>query len=330
VEVLADGTIAPEDACDGVDEDCDGTTDENWPGVVHSPADPADSCSAGLGGCLRTGTYVCDTGGGGQHCTATAGPAGTETCNGVDDNCDGTTDNMAEDYFFAAGGPGLAVQVSGSADTNRDGSRDTARTLRIMRYEASRPDATASSAGSISNQRACVAAGVLPWTNVTWTQARDACCRLNSDGTCHYDGSSRPQRWNLCMAYDWQLGCERYSGGYYTYPYGNSYVASTCNGNDYDTTPGGSDDDAILAVGAMSNCRNPSPGFPPSNSWIWDASGNVKEWTYSSRVVSGTTYRELRGGASNNSSLGLTCTFDFTLGSESFSFPNVGFRCCYY
>ncbi|MDI7269223.1 MAG: hypothetical protein QME96_14635, partial [Myxococcota bacterium] len=63
---------------------------------------------------------------------------------------------------------------------------------------------------------------------------------------------------------------------------------------------------------------------------IFDASGNVKEWTRTSRVVSGTTYYEIRGGASNNAASGLTCPFDFTLGSASFAFPNLGFRCCYY
>jgi MYXO-CTERM domain-containing protein len=342
VTVDATGTILPETHCDSIDEDCDGTTDENWPGVRHSAADPADACSAGLGICLRTGTFVCDAATTGQQCSVTAGtPGPTELCNGLDDNCDGLTDNFAETYFTATSG--AAVRVSGNVDTNYppDATRETARDFYVMRWEASRPDATAATAGSISNLRACSVNGVMPWTNVTQAVAESACCGLNAfaapatrgacRGTLGATGYPAGSGWHLCPAPDWQLGCERYSAGYYLYPYGAAYVAATCNGNDYDTnaTLAGDQDD-ILATQTMVNCRNPAPGFPPSNSWIWDASGNVKEWTATSRIVSGSTYYEIRGGASNNSSLGLTCPFNFTLGSTTFIFPNLGFRCCYY
>ena len=36
----------------------------------------------------------------------------------------------------------------------------------------------------------------------------------------------------------------------------------------------------------------------------------------------------LRGGASNNTATGISCSFDFTLASNTFQFANVGFRCC--
>jgi hypothetical protein len=327
VVVDGTGTIQPETRCNAVDEDCDGTTDENWPAVRHSAADPADSCAAGIGACLRTGNYVCTADGLGQTCSVTAGAPSTETCNGIDDNCDAATDNLAETDFTNWG----AVQITGLVDTNRDGARDTTRTFYVMRWEASRPDATAASAGTISNQRVCSRTGVLPWTDVNWTQARDACCRLNAGGTCRTGGGGLPAGWNLCVAYDWRLACELSAGPlYYAYPYGNAYAATTCNGNDYDTNAGlAGDQDDILRTAFMTGCRN-ATSFPPSSSWVYDASGNVKEWTWSSRVVGGATYYEIRGGASNNAASGLTCAFDFTLGSASFSFPNVGFRCCYY
>ncbi len=67
--------------CNGVDDNCNGTTDENV-GV-------GDACAITntFGSC--TGVDVCD-GAAGLSCNAST-PA-TETCNGVDDDCDGVTD----------------------------------------------------------------------------------------------------------------------------------------------------------------------------------------------------------------------------------------------
>ncbi|MDI7270096.1 MAG: MopE-related protein, partial [Myxococcota bacterium] len=178
----ATGAIQPETRCNGVDEDCDGATDENWPGVRHSPTDPADSCTAGIGGCRRPGVFVCTGDGLNEVCNATAGAPVAEACNGIDDNCDGLTDNGITQDNFAAWG---AVQIQGAVDANRprDGARESPRNFYVMQWEASRPDATATSAGTITTQRVCSRTGVLPWTDITWTQARDACCRLNNTGT---------------------------------------------------------------------------------------------------------------------------------------------------
>ena len=48
-------------------------------------------CTVGVGACQRMGMNVC-TGPGMTACNVTAGMAGTETCNGIDDDCDGMTD----------------------------------------------------------------------------------------------------------------------------------------------------------------------------------------------------------------------------------------------
>ncbi|MBW2456941.1 MAG: hypothetical protein JRI68_20675, partial [Deltaproteobacteria bacterium] len=68
--------------CNGDDDDCDGSTDENNPGG-------GGACSTGLNGICDAGTYQCQSGNLNCVQTATAGP---ETCNGQDDDCDGATD----------------------------------------------------------------------------------------------------------------------------------------------------------------------------------------------------------------------------------------------
>ncbi|MBW2253764.1 MAG: hypothetical protein JRI25_04115 [Deltaproteobacteria bacterium] len=80
------GQYALPETCDGEDEDCDGETDEDFP-------DLGDTCTAGQGICQTAGTIQCAALGGGTECVAdTPITPGTETCNGLDDDCDGTPD----------------------------------------------------------------------------------------------------------------------------------------------------------------------------------------------------------------------------------------------
>ncbi len=53
----------------------------------------------------------------------------------------------------------------------------------------------------------------------------------------------------------------------------------------------------------------------------------MKEWTNTSPSAG---VHAIRGGSYNNVELGRMCAFDFTVGSNTFRFPNTGFRCCFY
>jgi hypothetical protein len=72
------------EVCNGIDDDCDGDTDEDF----HL----GEPCSAGLGVCEAAGTRVCDENGQ-AVCNAAPGAGGAETCNGLDDDCNGTADD---------------------------------------------------------------------------------------------------------------------------------------------------------------------------------------------------------------------------------------------
>ena len=73
------------EVCNGLDDDCDGEADETWTLL-------GDICFAGQGVCQGAGVWVCAEDGQGAVCNAEPGPPGEESCNGIDDNCNGVVD----------------------------------------------------------------------------------------------------------------------------------------------------------------------------------------------------------------------------------------------
>jgi len=68
------------------DDDCDGTVDEGFTSTV------GEACIVGVGACERSGSIVCSADRTDTVCNATPGTAGTETCDGEDNDCDGESD----------------------------------------------------------------------------------------------------------------------------------------------------------------------------------------------------------------------------------------------
>jgi hypothetical protein len=68
--------------CDGIDDDCDNETDEDYV--------PVDT-SCGVGACAATGSSSCVAGVVQPNCTPGTGTA--EVCNGIDDDCNGLIDD---------------------------------------------------------------------------------------------------------------------------------------------------------------------------------------------------------------------------------------------
>jgi len=94
--------------CNGLDDNCNGTVDETFPLK-------GSSCTSGVGACMRTGTWVCNAGGTALVCSATPGTPTAETCNNIDDNCDGVIDgNIRSCYTGAAGTAGVGRCRSGT------------------------------------------------------------------------------------------------------------------------------------------------------------------------------------------------------------------------
>ena len=161
----------------------------------------------------------------------------------------------------------------------------------IDAYEASRSNATASTEGN-GVTLACNYRGTIPWGNVTYEDARNACM----------DAGKR-----LCTKAEWMAACGQ------VYPYGGSYADGKCTGPNANESS---------ATGAKSSCK--------TSSGIFDMSGNVREWVEGGTLMGGaynsTTADELKCGAaqspqnydtySPNRGDGFRCCQDVALSQE--------------
>ncbi|MGI5865756.1 MAG: formylglycine-generating enzyme family protein, partial [Myxococcales bacterium] len=130
-------------------------------------------------------------------------------------------------------------------------------------YEASRPDATAQSAGSDESVARSIK-GVMPWMVASNAVAEVACAAAGK---------------RLCSAAEWELACRGPEGT--VYGYGEHYEPETCNGID--------------AFGRSAFRLEPTGAFPNcTNGWgLFDMNGNL--WEH----IAGGSDMLVRGGAFN-------------------------------
>ena len=231
------------DAVDATDTDPDGPgdTDPDTPPSDVPPSDapdtpdtPDDTPDAGDVG--ETGDAGPDV----PECV----PTGAEICDGTDNDCNGTIDDPP--VCDGPCGPGMALVDRGSGTV-----------FCIDLYEASRPDATDSSAGTTSTT-ASSRENVVPWAAVGFSEAQAAC---TSSGK------------RLCSAFEWQSACQ--GAALTLYPYGNAYESDSCNGSNIPPL------DGPTTTGQFDACVSVDGTF--------DQSGNLEEWT-SDGVVRGGSF----------------------------------------
>ena len=103
-DLRAEANPAGTEVCGGVDENCDGNTDEataadaaTW--YADSDADTYGDASVSQKACTKPSGYVSDS----ADCDDSSDqalPGGNEICDGLDNDCEGTTDENAADMQF--------------------------------------------------------------------------------------------------------------------------------------------------------------------------------------------------------------------------------------
>jgi hypothetical protein len=306
----------PKEICDEKDNTCEGVVDEGF----DLKNDPNNCGKCGRKCTLMRAEAACRDGAcavdrcdpgffdvdknpaNGCEAMCALSNMGVEICDGVDNDCDGKTDELESEANRTM--DSKIVYIAGAAGME----------LTIFAHEASRPDATDASAGSNGAGAACSKAARLPWTNVTKDEAQKACKALGG-------------AWRLCTAAEWANACSKMNAN--AYPYGPTYDPARCNGGDYNPQKPG-----VIPTGQAAMCvANPS-GRPDDA--IFDLSGNTREWVLT--TVSPEAF-ELRGGAYNVQSFeaaggakdapGLKCSATVPAPAAPLRLPSVGFRCCH-
>ena len=117
VECNADANPPSDEICNGLDDNCDGTIDEGFDGV-NQP------CFSGDGTCRVAGLTVCSDDGASVECNAVANPPSAEMCNGLDDNCNGETDEAFPNLGSLCDSGGIGIcQSRGVYECARDGAQ---------------------------------------------------------------------------------------------------------------------------------------------------------------------------------------------------------------
>jgi MYXO-CTERM domain-containing protein len=100
------GCAVPVEKCDGLDNNCDGNIDEGF--MVG-----ASCVNSGVGFCKRGGILACKADGSGTFCDAPVVTPGVESCNNIDDDCDGKVDNGTLPNVGQACGNGIGTCAAG-------------------------------------------------------------------------------------------------------------------------------------------------------------------------------------------------------------------------
>jgi len=263
---VCDAPVPEQERCDGADNDCDSQTDEGF--EVGQVCPGAGGCPDGLLECAPDGGARCSTFPGGSD-----DRSGPEVCNGLDDDCDGGTDEEVEPTHL----PESGAQANDGLDNNCNGLVDERGGVLVQfnpsffpgtymtAYEIGvfeNPDCTGRQYGLTGDDYpagwpagpenpsvtlyACALPGIYPSGHLSWYRAQRACAA---------------QGLRLCVQAEWNSACQGNDAR--LYPYGSQYFANWCN-------EGWGSSGTLAPNGEFEKCT--------AGNHIFDMVGNMAEW----------------------------------------------------
>ncbi|MGD8861920.1 MAG: SUMF1/EgtB/PvdO family nonheme iron enzyme [Myxococcales bacterium] len=354
-----------DEACNGLDDDCDGEVDEDL------PAPPTDLCRRTAGTpCVATEvvcdtregrtTWFCDYPEGVEYDPVVPnGIAAQETrCDGVDGDCDGVVDDpwpelgqLCDDGGVGACGDGGEIVC--------DPDDDTRTTCDLSRPPDPLPGA-GPDAPELCNGRDDNCDGIVDNSDPgDPDRVIDDLVHIDRDGLdfwIYRHEASRPDATESEAGVSSARSCSNPDVLPWTFVSFDGAAAAcaaaglrlctaqewqaACEGGlardfpydgSYDADAcNGADHDAV-AGGGIDDVAVPTGERTACESaeGLFDLSGNVKEWTDDVRGMSGgEDIVVVRGGSFQSPAPGLTCQTDLSQATASTALPSLGFRCC--
>ncbi len=315
--------IAPEvELCNDIDDDCDGQLDEEAMGV-------GEVCTVGVGACANESTLRCDSDRSELVCDATPSTGSEESCNDIDDDCDGATDEgeivryveeTNVEWICVRGGDFLM----GWSD--RINERPI-HPVRVPTFEMARAEV------SVAQYLQCVLDNICdtPISNDSnWHTPGRAAHPINALNWAEATEVAEYLSGRLPTEAEWEYAA-RLNRNDARYPWGEG--APTCSEASYD--------DSALGQGCGAGSTSPICDRSPAGDnslGICDLGGNVWEWTadgyspnYNSTPTDGSASpgvsasKVIRGGSWNTGPETLTSTYRLEM-SPSIRSANIGVR----
>ena len=347
---IVGGSIKPE-TCDNT---CNGVTDNGIAPIPCGTVDPMAPWCAGTITCKtpqNVAIGACAPGGGFNACN---NAPKAETCNNIDDNCNGIIDDGIPSIpCVPAGAPaglnygpnstckmgttactngatvcngwiGPSAEICDGLANNCDGAVDNGVPGTGNGYVTSAPVGV-----TLDKTPACSVPSKVPWFNVTGPEVEQTCTKMGGA---------------ICTPPEWQVACNaNLSCKWGDAPRGAACTSvakpdppaspgkycNLANTFDFDPVKAG-DQDGLLVTGspALSQCFGDWSallGNSVANDKIYDITGNLREITR----VAASTYELLGGAFDSQDENGSSCQFTFYTVDQSFKFYDTGFRCCF-
>jgi hypothetical protein len=334
------------EVCDGIDNDCNGLTDDQDPALLVPSGlctdKPATPCDGAKPVCMGALGFRCSYGADVETDENGVIRAVELRCDGKDGNCDGQIDETFPLVGAACDdGKVGACQSKGTFACNAAGDAATCD-LTSPGQAGPQPetcngldddcnglvdDALPDSAFSMVPLGAvmvdsCEASRPDASAQSKGSRSGVACARtgvLPWGGLTYAEAKSaceaRGARYRLCTAAELSQACG--GAGAQSFPYGMSYDPAACNGADKGSQP--------VPTGSLASCATAAGAF--------DLSGNLTEWTSTQTGETKTSpnYRifQLHGGSYLSPDIGLSCTISLApRAAENALLDDIGFRCC--